>query len=314
MRILSWSLFRDLNVLRDSWLEDLPVCLREVDYPPVWRRLNHPLVGGIPLVVFLLVMIYLIESGADAPAVICLNALACTLTPALILAPSLVLWAVPLGMTLGPVVAREREHNSWDVLRVIPLDLEVLLLGKARGSLWWLRSALGNLRVVQALLAALVGLGVTVAVFNTGVVEALTGAAELKGPLFVLALGGIAYGVLIFLVDRTQALLVMMMATLAVSASTRTARAATSWAMVSGLSLWMAEIALVMGVLTVLPGANARYTVGSLIVMVAMGPVPALLIRLPLAGALAGIALILLARELLLRILWRYTLYAAREL
>lgn len=309
----SWTLFRHLNVTARSELDNAPLCLREVDFPPMWHRVSTILGRIVALGIALMAVIVAVTANVDSPILACLNGAACLLTPALLLVPSLGLWVVPLGMTLGAVIVREREGQTWDLLRVAPLDLETLVLCKARGALWWLIQPLRNLRTILVFMALLMGIGLAISFFSTMDPnrQDLFGAEQ---AIFYSVTGGlILLGGALFLVDRVQQLVLMVLAALATSASTRSVRTALSGATVGALVAWGAEVGVTMVLLAALPDSAGRYSLLSVVAAIMLGPTAAFLIRLPFTGALLLIAVTLLVREIAVRALWQGTLYAARR-
>ncbi|MBN2303184.1 MAG: hypothetical protein JXQ72_01825, partial [Anaerolineae bacterium] len=227
MHLLSWTLLQRLNVLNHSSLENHPVCLREVDFPPAWKTIDRALGRLLVVVVFGVIGALIIGTQYDSVVVACLNGAACLLFPALIVAPSLALWTLPLGLTLGPVIVRERERQTWDTIRTIPLDLDLLLVCKARGALWWLVGGLRNLRVLLAFMGSIVGLGALLVLDTSVNLERQIDSDLLMFVIVVIVLTG---GMLLFVFDRAQQLVLMCLAALVTSATSRSMRVAVAGA------------------------------------------------------------------------------------
>ena len=226
--------------------------------------------------------------------------------PVLLLS-SLVIWSLPLGMTLAPVVVREREQDTWYTLRTTPFDTETLLLSKgARGA--------------DAAAGAAAG-GAWSDVFGGGGRERHqpeSGRASLSGlsrhPARAPGVrnrdrrdgaGGAALsagsGAAVRLDDRGGAGRQRVQHVDAYG---------TAGASVAALLAWMADVGIAELLIVLDPGSMSLTAQGRLLIM--FGPVAGYAGELGPVRAALYLVLTFLLRELAVRLLWRWTVYAAR--
>jgi hypothetical protein len=216
-----------------------------------------------------------------------------------------------LGLTLAPVVVEEREKRTWETLRATPYSLEALVLGKTASALWWLQRLLGIIGAALILGSLWVGLGSALAMPSRPLAVdpsapgnyALCGAALILPPLLGL----------LFLADRAQQFVLMVLAALAVSASTRTRHAARPLAPAAALTAAAVDIAVSGLILALITGSVMGRSGVRLVSLATLGPTVNYLELLPAAAALVAIGLTLAARETAVQALWRWTLRAAKE-
>ncbi|MBN2302905.1 MAG: hypothetical protein JXQ72_00420 [Anaerolineae bacterium] len=294
----SWKLLRALT---SFWtLIDDPVFARETAHPPVWyavvARLSHATglmlaVGGLGCYLTVLITFYF-------------NSFL------VILLPFLVLWIVLVASTLGAVVVQERERRTWETLRTVPLDVERLILGKAGGALWWLRDLIRVMGGILMLVAIGIGLVSLVLIPNTAESQVdWLPSTLLCGIVLVLPLVSAA----VYIADRAQQFVLMAMASLAISAQSSSVRVAMSWAVVAAFCVWLVDIGMAIIVLAVLPREDVFVRDTNLIALALLGPVVSYLSALSLPLASLTIGGTLAVREGLIRLVWRLTVRAARE-
>ncbi len=301
----SWTLFAQLTPFSDSDTA-APIFLREAMHVPPWRAaLRMVGRGGAPVFAVFGVVAALVVLRAPLPlATRCLTG---GLSLVVMVLASLVTWALPLGVALGPAIVRERERATWDTLRATPPGTAAIVLSKARGALWQMRLALALARgslLVASLAAALLSLGVVEHTHHPDLTT-LSAYAVCGVGLVLMAAGGALY-----LLDRAQQFTVMAVAALAVSASARTVRAAVPGANAAAFMAWLCDVALAAALLAVQP-APATTLQERIITLALLGPIPTYLAELSLGAAAAAVALTLLLREAAVALLWRMTLRAA---
>jgi ABC-type Na+ efflux pump permease subunit len=294
----SWAILRRLL---GFWTAvDNPVFWRETFRPPIW----HGIVAWF----------------ARATGVaLALGGLACYFTTLLVLylrsplvplLPVLLIWTLLIGLALAPTVVAEREQRTWETLRTTPLALDQIVLSKASGALWWLR------HLVRAMTGVLLiaGIGVGLGSFVIASPPGGSGPGRLPGLVLcgatvVLPLGS----ALLFILDRTQHFVLTCVAALGVSASSSTVRASLSGASVAVLSVLLVDTGIAAIVLALQPGHVITEVGAHLLMQVTLGPTVSYLAELPLISMLLYVTVTLVARELVIRALWRWTLRRAGD-
>ncbi len=306
----SWQLFKHLTPFRASEVEFTPVFQRErqrssarwvISLPPRLARISFP-AAVLIMSAYILALIF-----APVPLVTyCLSALA--IWPLLVL-PSLGLWALPLGLTLAPVVVRERTDGTWHTLRLTLLDTETILLSKARAALLRVKPLLIVFR------AALVGVSLIAAMVSLNLIEHLTRSHPSLTPLDACGVGTLVMGItaLVFLIDRAQQFVLMIVAALAVSASSGSERLTLPGASAAAFLVWMVDLAAAIVVFSLHPGGSAVTLTGTLPLLVMLGPVAGYAAYLSPGWVILLVMATLMAREMAVRGLWRWTLWAARR-
>ena len=301
----SWRLLAHFLSFWESDAET-PVFRREVALPPIWRQAPVPLVRAVLPGVALCGVAFMVAlvRGAQPLATLCL---ATSLSLVVLLIPSLLVWAVPLGVVLAPVVVGDRERGTWDMLRVTPLSTETILLSKARGALWRLHYGFSALRMTLILASVIPG------VASLGLIEHTN--RSVGDVPSTLVCGGamviIVVGAALFLIDRAQQFVFMILAALAVSASAGSSRMALPGATVAALAAVFAEIGAGIVLLAVLPGSAGVSVQTWFAVLIMFGPMANALANLPFVSAMVGVTLILVGRETAVRLLWRWAVHAA---
>ncbi len=294
----SWDLLRHLF---GSWrVTDNAIVSQAMRHPPIWHGVYVRLARATGA---LLVAGSMACYGVTLALVLLHNLL-------VLFVPVHVAWTMILGLTLGPVVAGERQRGTWVLVRVTPLPLAELVLGRMGGALWWLRDLIRAL--TGGLLLVAVGIGmVTLVVTPTGG-DNLT-ASPLPGS--VLCLGAFVVPVIsaaIYIVERAQHFVLMVTAALTVSASTRTVRSALTGATTATLSIWLLDVAIAGGVIVAQPDYR-MLAAGEWLALLTLGPLVGYLAALPLERALLLAGATLLIREVMIRALWRVVLHRAAE-
>jgi hypothetical protein len=298
----SWQLFNHLMPFRESDAERNPVFWRERQRLVIWRPRPPRWIGctGLAGLLAFLWMNFCAAVYFTNPLFVY-----CLFIPLLGLF-SLGLWAVFLGVILGPLVIREREQGTWDMLRVTPLDAEMIMLSKARAALMRWNSLLALSRGAQVCAALFVGvIGLSVVANSPLALSSATAC----GVGLVVGLGG----VLIFLIDRAQQFVLMSVAALTVSVSSSSARGALPGASAAALLVWLAEISLAFAFVPLLPASRATFFSTHLYLLTALGPTADYLSFLPPLWAILLILLTLAAREVAIRLLWRWLLRALHD-
>jgi len=290
----SWMLFRQLTNFWNA-IEN-PVFMREIQHEPLWQRyLSRALqssgltltLGGLLCYLSLLVAFY-----AD--------------TLLILFVPLVLGWLLLLSLTLAPVVVREREQRTWHTLRTTPLDIEVIVLGKAAGALWWLRHLARGVMALTLIGAIMIGVGSLI--FVSFESESLS---DLPAPLVcgMTLLLPILSGSL-FIADRAQYMMLVALSSLAVSARSSTVRMAAPAAVITALLITAVDTGIGLLIVTQhLPVSRSLIETEMLLLL--FGPIVVYLAELPFGVALVIALLTLLVREGVIWVAWRWTLRAA---
>lgn len=280
-----------------------PVFAHEMRQQPLWgplaqwsSRLPVPLIVGILLIYFL----------ADFPTLLLVRGMVFFVALRVcMLMPSMLYLVIPLALTLSPVIVREREQVTWEMLRAIPLSTGQIIQEKAAGALWWMRFRLNDMVSTTLLTAVVVG--------GIGLVAGGSGLSVDQG--YVLYIGVVAVitvgSVVAFLLDRVQQLGLMIVVVLAASATRRSLRDALPLAVTAVSGVWMLDVGLAWLILLVLPGPLTFPTEIHAIIFVLFSPIIVYLIELPLGLMVLVVMLTLALREIIVRALWRWTVNEA---
>jgi hypothetical protein len=306
----SWRLFKHLTPFRESDVESTPVFWRERSRTPFWRTIQLPRqIGhaGFRAIALVTVTYMLALVLAPDPVVTyCLS----TLLPSLVLwsMPSLALWSLPLGLALGSIVVREREQGTWYTLRTIPLETETILLSKARGALM----RLGPLMTLSR--GALVFAAMVVAVISLNALEHITE----SHPGFLSSSDACGAGIIVmvmsaglFLIDRAQQFVLMAVAALAASTTSPSTRVAVPGASGAALLAWMADVGVAVTLVAVDQGGASISLMASVRLLAMLGPVAGYTGYLPPQHGVFYILLTFACREMVVFLLWRWTVRAA---
>jgi hypothetical protein len=304
----SWRLFKHLVPLRESEVEFTPVFLRErrrsfrwwtVSIPPRVVRVSLP--AAVLLVVAYVMALVMVPMSL---VTYCLTGL---LIWPLVALPSLGLWALPLGLTLAPVVVRERVAGTWHTLRLTPLDTETILLSKARAALVRIKPWLIIFRAV------LISVSLVAAMVSLNLIEHIAHTYPSLPPTNACGVGTLVMVItaLVFLIDRAQQFVLMAVAALAVSASSGSERLTLPGANAASFLVWMADLGAVIVVFSFHPGGAALSLSTGLPLLVMLGPVAGYAGYLTPGFAVLLIVATLIIRELAVRILWHWTVSAA---
>lgn len=297
----SWQFLQRVIVFWDA--AQNPIFIRMTAHPPVWRGMAAwaarstglaLLLGGLGCYVSMMLIFFA-------------NSLL------ILLIPLLALWALLLGLTLGPVIVQEREALTWDILLTTPLDREGILVGKAGGALWWLRDLI---RVIAAVVL-LFGLGI--GLVSLVIVPISFDEADFPGQ--VLCLASVAMpliSALVFIVDRAQHFALMTLAALVAGTAAPTVRAALVAGTVAALLAWLVDIGLGIGAIALFGAGQIDVFVPSgagqidMFLLATLGPSATYLITFTAGPLVIATLATLLVREIAARILWRIMLRTVR--
>lgn len=307
--MISWRLFKHLVPFRKSSIENTPIFRRERACAPFWKTSHLPRqVGRVGFrTIMLVAAIYLLALvlAPDPVATACLSTI--LLWPLLLL-PSLAIWPLPLGLALGPVVAREREQGTWHTLRIIPLDTEIILLSKTRAALQHL-GLLVTLSRLTLIFAALVS-----AIISLNALEYITR----FHPSALSSSGVCGMGIIImaisagwFLIDRAQQFVLMAIAALAVSTASPSTRTAVPGASSAALLVWLADVAVAVTLIAVDPAGGTVSLTTSMRLLAMLGPVAGYTGYLPPERSVFYLILTVICREIVVSLLWRWTVRTA---
>lgn len=313
----SWDLFRHFLRWEEFPASRTALFLRETGQPLVWQELAGRLPRIRPAIVLpLLILVFvLLRIASPSLAARCLTGPALMLGIPLLLLPSLVLWIVPLSLALAPIIARERHHQSWELLRATPYSAEELLLTKAGGALWRLHGLISRLGSLQAqVLAAIVlGLGIMEFLGNVdGVAESSTTIS--RNVLCMGTLVLVLVVAVVLLLDRLQQIILMVVAALFAGASTASTQTAVMRAVTASFIAWGLDFGAGVLVIALQPPGHVEDFGFSVAAIVMLGPVAGYVLELaPLAVAALMVAT-LVTREAIIRTLWRLAVRGAQQL
>jgi hypothetical protein len=292
-----------------------PIFLREMTYVPVWQR-STQIIKRTPFrLLGLLTVLYvgglLVVNRSQTAS--CLTGLYLLLLPLLLFSLSLLLWILPLCVALAPIVVRERERESWELLCATPYSVEEILLNKMRAALWSLYYSLGRVGIlqIQVLTMILLGAGAMQAISLVLDVEAID-----IGPIArSLLCGGSLILVLlltgIFFLDRAQQLVMMAVAALTMSSLSSSTRAAFTSALIVVFLAWGFDVAAAIGVLALQPAGATRHLEFGIGTVITLGPIVGYMIGLKWIDMLLVIGMTLIIREAVIRGLWRLAVRSA---
>jgi len=292
----SWKLFAHALAFWNAF--ENPVFLLEINRQPIWYGLARSFAAFPALTLGLM--------GALSLGWALVALYLGTLWIWLLLA--LLLLAVMTSVALGPIVVEERAKQRWEVLLTIPDGVESVLLGKVSGALWWIRYLIIALTALLLLLAAGVGF-VSLVLIPTE----LTTLEDL--PIFLLCGAAVALpiaGAILFVIDRTQQYLLMMVAALAASTSAHSMRAAFATSAAAVFLAWIAEFTLAGIVLALQAGTSRLSDASYMLALAVLGPMAGYVVDMTLAQAVLCIAGTLALREILIGTLWRWSLRRAQ--
>ncbi len=292
----SWKLFVHALAFWDAF--ENPVFLRDINRQPIWYGLARRFAAFPGLTLGLV--------GALSLAWALISLYLGTLWVWLLLA--LLLLAFITSAALGPIVVEERTKRRWDVLLATPVGVESVLLGKVGGALWWIRYLIIGMGALLALLAAGIGF-ISLVLIPTG----LTTLEDL--PIFFLCGAALALPIasaIVFVIDRIQQYLLMVVAALTASASATSMRAAFATSAAAVLFVWVAEFTLAGILLALQVGATKLSDITYMLALAVLGPMVGYIIDMDLLHAVLYAAGTLLLREILIDTLWRWSLRKAR--
>jgi hypothetical protein len=251
--------------------------------------------GGVDVVAYG----YALVSVSNSTILYCLHGV---LIWPLLLLPSLVWWTLPLGMALAPVVVREHEQGTWDTLRTTPLDTETILLNKARARLLRWSTQMYFSRGVLVFVSLIVGL-ISLNLF-------LTPGSPVSSLPFAQACGvsavvsAAAAG--LFLLDRAQQFVLMAVAALAASVSSRAMRIAQPGAITAAFLVWLADAGIGAALIATDPQGPSASATDLARWLAMLGPLSGYMAYLSPERGIPYIALTLALRELAVRLIWRW--------
>jgi len=294
----SWKLLSNLVVFWNA--VENPIFLRATRHSPVWYDLYARIVNASGFV--------LVAGGMGCYlATVTVFYFSSLLV---LLVPIMLVWTLLVGVALAPVVVGERERRTWETLLTTPLPVETIVLGRASGALWWLRDAI-------RLMIGLMGLGMIVIGLIGLILIAGSNADPGTLPSWLLCGATLLIPVLVailFVADRAQYFVLMVVASLAASAAARSNRAALSAASTAAFGVWLLDAGVAALALVLLPGHAFVGAGGDTLALATLGPFVGYMSALSLPTLAFFAALTFGIREVLVRALWRWTLRRARAI
>lgn len=307
--MITWKLMHHMLPVH-ARVNPSPYYAREQFHPPFWERFKHlgthlPSFGaGALLVVYCL---------AGYPLDILIQAMVFYVAGRLLLLmPSLMYLIIPVATILAPVIAREREQGTWDVLRTTPLSTDRIIMEKAAGALDglhdWFQHVAGMMIPTSFVIGILsIAMSMTVVYFQLD--------SDLKIVFWAMFTLGVALiNAIGFVIDRAQQCTLMLAAALAASSSRRTIQDAVPYALLAVGGVWLLDVALGWAVLVLVSGPTDWPLEIHIVVLLMFSPLVAYLLELPLEMLLPAIGLTLALRECAIWLIWRWTLHKARTL
>lgn len=314
----SWRLLRTFFAWDTGPSKQTPISKRESDLMPLWQSRRSSF-RRVPVTLLLTASVTFVIAAQviDVPIVArCMNAGLIVFGPPLLLLPSLMLWVIPLGVVLAPIIVRERVSGSWEILRAAPFTTEELLLSKTNGALRRLRGLVVSLGGLQAQLLAAI-------LISLGLIEFLNAVNNLPEDRFstearsVLCLGGIALLAVmagLFLLDRLQQLVLMIVAALALSTSSGSVQMALMRAVAATFVTWVVDGGAAVLALLLQPAGQVQDLSYSAAAVVMLGPIGGYVIELPPVRLALFITATFLVREIAVHSLWRIAVRGANKL
>ena len=303
----SWHLFRLIIPWRELPTDHTPVAVRERFDTSLLRHVPD-LASRIPPLLPILIAggyiaVLLFSGSTQAP--FCFNGLFLML-PLVVIVPSLLLWIVPIGLALGPIIAREREARSWEALRTTPFSAEEILLSKARGALWSMRISLYRLWSVQGQVLAAIFIGASAMLVFSDVLGKTTESYTSGGSNLLCAgiLVLIFVGAGVYLADRAQQLVLIVVAILAASVRKPAIRSALPSAIIAGFLTWGIDTGAGLLVLLAQPPGVVTDIGFSSVVMILFGPLAGYAMELEAVPIVLAFSITVIIREIAIRGLW----------
>ncbi len=308
----SWQLFVYLTSSGTPSLHHA-IWRRELRRTPDWvQETLWPRLRQAASFLFLLVVSLYAASWCLAPwtghilfAVIPWRVLYILVIPGILL-PSLALWILPLGLTIGPTIARERLNQTWDMLRLIPADLDSILLTKLSAAIWPIYPLIRLGRIVL-LLTALGAATLSLNLFDSLTLTYPFTYSQICGSGIGLILAGAA----LFLLDRMQQFTLMGAAALAASASAQSTQRGMTLATLATGFAWLVDVGIAGVGLAVLPLWVSIGSTSRAAILVMLGPVSGYMAELHIHEATICIVGTFIVREIAIRALWWWTVRAA---
>lgn len=293
----SWKLFTQIVIAQHAHYN--PIFLRETSHLPVWyvKTWRYAFSSYLRFMFIAAVILLYVVS------ILFVNNLL------FLFIPPLILLLLTTCLTLGPLVPEERVKQSWELLGALPDGVEAVLMGKAGGALWWMRRLMLGIVILQAVMAAGIGL-LSLTLIPTSMARNNASAEFfLCGMVLIMP----AISILLFAFDRAQQYVLMVTAILVASTSSPSVRVGLSNALVAVLGVWFAEVLGVIGLFALQTGPIPLSRT-SLLAFVALGPMGNFSLRMDLLSAVLNTVLVFLLRELAVSILWRWAVRQARDI
>lgn len=309
MRLLSWELYRALNIYRPHWLMRHPAYVRDRGRRATgWIACRAWLYAGTGCLIlpglFMAIMAG-IRASWYTPCF-------CLLPIALILT-FMPLWTIPLGLTFAPVITRERTHGTWDLLRISLLDLETLIAAKTRRALDTTRPLLNYLVIGLGLMGLVFGLVFAILVLARIGLD-LDAAGKAQCALIYGLIGFGTIGLALFLVDRVQQILCMGIAALAAgSHAQQDTRGAMLYGMGAAFAMWLGEYVVALAIMRFLMTEPEIMSI-SIWTTLFTGPATGFLLLIASPWrVVAAWGSMIAVREVVLHGLWQWALVAAQR-
>lgn len=285
----SWQILRTLFNVSES--AESPLYYFELMRPPRWWAAIEDLITNSPRVMLVLtgVSCYLCSLLTQhiGPLVVLL-----TLLP--------LIGMVMVSLNVASVVAQEREHHTWELLRIAPFSIETLLLSRAAGRLWWMRDSL----------RALFGLLVVIAAFLGCASTLLVPPPPGTGLIWWSSLSLAILSMVLILLDRVQQFVLIIVTALAAGSSVSSARSALTVSIASVIVVWTIDLGAA-AIVSSRAHLELDLLIEQALLASLLGPVASYVAIIPSSHGLVYAALTLIIREVIVYLLWRYTTWIA---
>lgn len=199
-------------------------------------------------------------------------------------------WTVPLTLLSGQNIVRERAHQTWDLLLTTPYSTETILLVKSASSI----------RRLWTLVMGLVVFGTLIALFFAAPVFWAMG-AEINGHT-VYGIVLMLFGVAAIIIEHLQELALAAMLGIVIALTTSSQQMALLFGLAGGILIRMLQVVLTFALVPPYPAIQMQ----NVIVLNLLAGSATILSVIPAFPAVLFVLTMIIGRELLVRVLFRW--------